>query len=96
MGKTDNCGKFINGQVDTAECSEIMPFFCLGNIIKQRIIRMKVKSSQDANDPAVKAAILQKIMEKMKEHGMAENVTIKWKQQPDGLVFHKIENKTGI
>lgn len=34
MGKTDNCGKFINGQVDTAECSEIMPFFCLGSELK--------------------------------------------------------------
>lgn len=32
------------------------------------------------------------IKEKLKEHGIAENTTIKWKQQPDGLVFHKIEN----
>lgn len=35
--------------------------FLLSDIIKQRIIRMKVKSSQDANDPAVKAAILKKV-----------------------------------
>ncbi|MCI4394808.1 hypothetical protein PGIGA_G00172970 [Pangasianodon gigas] len=34
VGKTDNCGNFINGQVDAAQCSEIMPFFCLSGELK--------------------------------------------------------------
>ncbi|XP_053086714.1 putative C-type lectin domain family 20 member A [Pangasianodon hypophthalmus] len=89
-GIDDNCANFIKGQVDAAQCSEMMPFFCLSDFTKEQIMRMKVKSNQDVNDPAVKAAILQKIKQKLKEHGIAENTTMKWREQPDGMVFHKI------
>ncbi|KAB5518315.1 hypothetical protein PHYPO_G00164300 [Pangasianodon hypophthalmus] len=61
-------------------------------------MRMKVQSNQDVNDPAVKAAILQKIKQKLKELGIAKNTTVKWREQPDGMVFHKTKdnNYAGI
>ncbi|XP_053089822.1 C-type mannose receptor 2-like [Pangasianodon hypophthalmus] len=86
----ENCGYLYNGQVADAQCSDIMPFFCYSVITgKKQIIRVQVRSSPDANDPAVTAATLEKIKQKLKAHGMAENTRIKWRQQPDGVVFHK-------
>ncbi|KAG7333632.1 hypothetical protein KOW79_002039 [Hemibagrus wyckioides] len=52
---------------------------------------MKVKSSQDVNDPAMMAAIEEKLKQKLKDYGMNENITVKWRKQPDGVVFHKEE-----
>ncbi|XP_034158431.1 putative C-type lectin domain family 20 member A isoform X2 [Pangasianodon hypophthalmus] len=92
----ENCGYFYNDQVSDAQCSAIMPFFCYSVITgQQQILRVKVRSNQDVNDPAVKVAILEQIKQKLKDHGMAENITLKWREQPDGKVFHKeIENNT--
>ncbi|KAG7331903.1 hypothetical protein KOW79_005872 [Hemibagrus wyckioides] len=75
-----------------------MPFFCYSEITgKLQIIRVKVRSSQDVKDPAVKEAILEQIKKKLKDHGMAKNITVKWREQPDGNVFHKEKenNSTG-
>ncbi|XP_053506833.1 putative C-type lectin domain family 20 member A [Ictalurus furcatus] len=55
----------------------------------QKIMMVKVRSSQDVNDPAVLVAILEQIKQKLKDHGIAENITVKWREQPDGSVFHK-------
>ncbi|KAK2845984.1 hypothetical protein Q7C36_010838, partial [Tachysurus vachellii] len=60
--------------------------------IKRHILRVKVQSSQDVNDPALKEAMLEQIKQKLKDHGMAENITVKWKELPDRNVFFK-ENK---
>ncbi|XP_017320444.1 putative C-type lectin domain family 20 member A [Ictalurus punctatus] len=96
--KNENCGYLNNGQADDAKCSDIMPFFCYRIITgQQQIVRVKVRSNQDVNDPAVNAAILEQIKQELKDHGMAENITVKWREQPDGKVFHKEteKNSTG-
>ncbi|XP_058240493.1 putative C-type lectin domain family 20 member A [Hemibagrus wyckioides] len=89
-GTYDNCGHFFNGLVDAAPCSQIKPFFCLRDFTKKQTIRMKIKSNQDVNDSAMKATILQMIKLKLEEHGISNNTTIKWIEQPDGIVFQKL------
>ncbi|XP_046691057.1 putative C-type lectin domain family 20 member A isoform X2 [Silurus meridionalis] len=75
---------------DVARCSDSMPFFCYSFPDQLHIIRMKVKSSQDVNDPAIMASVMKKIKQKLTDHGiMAENITVKWRGQSDGVVFHK-------
>ncbi|XP_053094488.1 C-type mannose receptor 2-like [Pangasianodon hypophthalmus] len=89
LGK-ENCGYLNNSQAADALCSDVMPFFCYSVITdKKETIRVKVRSSQDVNDPAVKAAILEQIYQKLRDHGMAQNITVKWREQRDGEVFHK-------
>ncbi|KAK3505546.1 hypothetical protein QTP70_021812, partial [Hemibagrus guttatus] len=56
---------------------------------KQQIVKVKVRSNQDVNDPQVKVAILGQIKQKLKDHGMTENITVKWREESDGRVFHK-------
>ncbi|XP_060722922.1 putative C-type lectin domain family 20 member A isoform X2 [Tachysurus vachellii] len=55
----ENCGYINNGQAADALCSDIMPFFCYSDITgKQQTLRVKVRSKEDVNDPAVMMAIL--------------------------------------
>ncbi|XP_058262743.1 C-type mannose receptor 2-like isoform X2 [Hemibagrus wyckioides] len=88
--KVENCGYIINNQAADALCSDVKPFFCCSDITGQKqTIRVKIQSSQDVKDPAVKAMILKQIYQKLKDHEMAENSTVKWAEQRDGEVFHK-------
>ncbi|XP_027034994.2 lymphocyte antigen 75-like [Tachysurus fulvidraco] len=83
------CGFISNGQAVDTLCTNIMPFFCYTFITgKQQIVRMKIQSYQDVNNLSVKLAILEQIKQKMSEHGMAENITVKWREESDGKVFH--------
>ncbi|KAF5889641.1 putative C-type lectin domain family 20 member A isoform X1, partial [Clarias magur] len=66
LGKPDNalgnenCGYLNNGMAVDAQCSDIMPFFCYSIITeKLQIIRVKVQSIQDVNDPSTKVTILE-------------------------------------
>ncbi|KAF4090825.1 hypothetical protein AMELA_G00056310 [Ameiurus melas] len=78
----------------TAECSSIKPFFCYDLPTVQQTISMKVKSSQEVNDPAIMAAILEKIKEKLEDRRMTENITVNWRVHQDGVVFHKEKENT--
>ncbi|XP_058254665.1 C-type lectin galactose-binding isoform-like [Hemibagrus wyckioides] len=94
--KNENSGYINNIQVADALCSDIMPFFCYSVITgKQQIVRVKVLSNEDVNNPAVMVAILD---QKLKDHLRTENITVKWRKQPDGVVFHKVkkENNTTV
>ncbi|XP_053089820.1 C-type mannose receptor 2-like isoform X1 [Pangasianodon hypophthalmus] len=81
-------------------CVLIFVFVCIFAFLrlvitgKQQIIKVKVRANQDVNEFAVKAAILEQIKQKLKDHGMAENITVKWREQPDGKVFHKEKNNS--
>ncbi|XP_062846309.1 putative C-type lectin domain family 20 member A [Trichomycterus rosablanca] len=91
----EDCGYLSNFQAGDARCSDLKPFFCHGIITGQKqILKFKVRSDQDVNDPVVQAALLEKIQQKLKELGMEQNITLKWREQADGVVFHKIKNDT--
>ncbi|MCI4383846.1 hypothetical protein PGIGA_G00031410 [Pangasianodon gigas] len=91
----ENCGYLNNSQAFDAPCSDLKPFFCYSAITgKEQIVRLKVQANQDVNDPAVKMTILEQIKQKVKNHGMAKNITVKWRKQPDGMVFHKKKENT--
>ncbi|KAK2845981.1 hypothetical protein Q7C36_010835 [Tachysurus vachellii] len=85
----ENCGYINNGQAADAQCSVIMPSYCYSDITgKQQILRVKVRFSQDVNNPAVKEAMLEQIKQKLMDHGMPETITVKWREKPDGTVFY--------
>ncbi|XP_047657896.1 putative C-type lectin domain family 20 member A [Tachysurus fulvidraco] len=91
--KNENCGYINNGQAADALCSDIMPFFCYSDIKVQQTLRVKVRSDKDVNDPAVMTAILEQINQKLKDDLGTENITVKWRKQPDGVVFHKLKEE---
>ncbi|XP_071402750.1 C-type mannose receptor 2-like [Centroberyx affinis] len=76
-------------------CHYRIPFVCYSfpELPKKQVFKLKIKredSSVDLNDPAVKADILQKLQDRLKDQGVT-GVVLKWRQQPDGKVFHKEE-----
>ncbi|XP_017306813.1 macrophage mannose receptor 1 [Ictalurus punctatus] len=91
----ENCVNIRNSRGYNSPCSDVLPFFChaVAYPRKRQIIRMKVRSDQDVNNPAVLLAILQKIQQKMNDHGIA-NTTLKWRETLDGEVFHKEKENT--
>ncbi|KAK2852202.1 hypothetical protein Q7C36_007403 [Tachysurus vachellii] len=78
-------------QANVEQCSNTIPFFCYVFPTQKKTIRMKLKSSQDVNDPTIMTAIEEKLKQKLKDYGMAESITVTWRMQPDGVVFHKEE-----
>ncbi|XP_017332204.1 putative C-type lectin domain family 20 member A [Ictalurus punctatus] len=87
--RNENCGYVYMGNAADASCTDILPFFCYSVSTKQQIIKMKIQSSQDLNDTAENAAILEKIKQKLKDNGIVEDSEVKWRVQSDGEVFHK-------
>ncbi|XP_061576689.1 snaclec 7-like [Cololabis saira] len=58
--------------------------------VKKTVVKVKVKvdGSVDLKDPAVQEQLLKQLQDKLKEDGV-DGVTLKWKKQKDGEVFHK-------
>ncbi|XP_067436959.1 macrophage mannose receptor 1-like [Thunnus thynnus] len=88
------CGVQESRQWMFKSCEERFPFVCYSIPpvpVKRRVVKLRMKvqdSSVDLNDPAVKANILKKFQDRLKEQGVS-GVTLKWREQPDGKVFHK-------
>ncbi|XP_030018394.1 putative C-type lectin domain family 20 member A [Sphaeramia orbicularis] len=73
-------------------CDNRRPFVCHGtpSVVKKQTVKLRMKvedSSVDLNDPVIRADILKKLQEKLNMTG----VTLKWGEQPDGKVFHKMK-----
>ncbi|XP_046717178.1 C-type mannose receptor 2-like [Silurus meridionalis] len=93
IGKPDNfqrnesCAILYQNQLEDSLCSVLRPFFCYDVIKKQQTVKVKIQSNQDMNE--FKTEILEQIKLKLVEDGMAGNITVKWRVQTDGAVFHK-------
>ncbi|XP_008303567.1 aggrecan core protein-like isoform X2 [Stegastes partitus] len=73
------------------DCNIRIPFVCYSIPVKKQVVKLRIKlddSSVDPNDPAVKAELLKKLQDRLKEKGVS-GVTLKWREQPDGKVCHK-------
>ncbi|XP_042256705.1 snaclec echicetin subunit beta-like [Thunnus maccoyii] len=85
------CGVQESNQWTFMSCEKRFSFVCYSIPVKRRVVNLRMKvqdSSVDLNDPAVKADILKKLQDRLKEQGVS-GVALKWREQPDGKVFHK-------
>ncbi|XP_051981910.1 macrophage mannose receptor 1-like isoform X1 [Xyrauchen texanus] len=73
-------------------CSTARPFICT-SVLKMQILRVKVKSSLNVNDPAMMTTVLQKIQQNLVNLGMSKDAKLVWRVQSDGAVFHTVQNK---
>ncbi|KAG8006109.1 Macrophage mannose receptor 1 [Nibea albiflora] len=73
-------------------CDKRLGFVCYGPPppapVKRQVVKLRIKSSVDLNRADVKANMLRKLQDKLKKEGVS-GVTLKWREQPDGKVFHK-------
>ncbi|XP_053272581.1 macrophage mannose receptor 1 isoform X2 [Pleuronectes platessa] len=83
----------LGGNWRLFSCDGRKPFVCYSVPTVKTLVKMRVKledSSVDLNDPAVKEQILKQLQDRLKENGLS-GITLKWKEQADGKVFHKEE-----
>ncbi|KAF4111683.1 C-type lectin mannose-binding isoform-like [Onychostoma macrolepis] len=78
----------LGAKLNDLDCKTTLPSVCYTERRKQTV-RLRVKSSQNVNDPAVKTEILLQIGKILKEKGLAKDAKLSWKIQPDGNVFQK-------
>ncbi|CAJ1086590.1 macrophage mannose receptor 1-like [Xyrichtys novacula] len=79
------------GKLRFLRCGRRFPFVCYSSSVKRRVIKLKMSPgdpSVDLNNPAVKADILKKLQNRLKDEGLI-GVTLKWREQPDEKAFHK-------
>ncbi|XP_061576473.1 secretory phospholipase A2 receptor-like isoform X1 [Cololabis saira] len=82
-----------SGQWKFRSCETRLPFVCYSYDtpgVKKTVVKVKVKvdGSVDLKDPAVQEQLLKQLQDKLKKDGV-DGVTLKWKKQKDGEVFHK-------
>ncbi|XP_014886900.1 C-type mannose receptor 2-like [Poecilia latipinna] len=72
-------------------CENELPVVCYHDPIvkKQSVkVRLKTENSVNLNDAVLKDSILKKLQDRLEENGGNE-ITLKWREQPDGEVFKK-------
>ncbi|KAB5518272.1 hypothetical protein PHYPO_G00163840 [Pangasianodon hypophthalmus] len=85
-----SCASVNNGLFSDEPCTNLHYFFCHTiPPVRSQIMRLQVKSDGSVFDPAVQSFILELINQKLEEKGMLENITVTWRVQPDGNIFHK-------
>ncbi|XP_040925782.1 uncharacterized protein LOC114851025 [Betta splendens] len=71
-----------------------LPFICLTVSEDQvaetdlKVLQLRMSSSLDVSNPTVSAIILTQLQVRLLENGVS-GVTLKWREHPDGKVFHK-------
>ncbi|XP_028285566.1 secretory phospholipase A2 receptor-like [Parambassis ranga] len=72
-------------------CETTLPFICYSEPVKKHVVKTTMKidhPSVNMNNTTVRAELLKKLQDTLKEKGVT-GVTLKWREQPDGNVFHK-------
>ncbi|XP_058638570.1 macrophage mannose receptor 1-like isoform X2 [Onychostoma macrolepis] len=72
-------------------CDETRPFICQDGV-KMQILKVKLKSGQNVNDPAMMVTFMEKIQQKLVSLGMPKDAKLQWRVQSDGEIFHLLEN----
>ncbi|KAI1884401.1 hypothetical protein AGOR_G00226030 [Albula goreensis] len=88
-----HCGKWFN-----MYCKNIYQFVCYQDFPeeKQRLIlrvKLTARAALNVNDPSVSEAILQRVKEGLVEQGIQGNFSLKWREHPDGNIFHLEEEE---
>ncbi|XP_055361836.1 C-type mannose receptor 2-like [Betta splendens] len=85
-----------------------LPFVCYGSLkvstttqaptVDKKsitVLKLRLSSSVDLNNPNVSDNILKQLQDRLKEKGVS-GVTLRWRKQPDGKIFHKEEKPTHV
>ncbi|XP_032366383.1 secretory phospholipase A2 receptor [Etheostoma spectabile] len=79
-------------------CDMERAFICYGPVVPvtKKVIKVKFekKGDVDLNNPAVMAAMLEQLQQKLRDQGKDPNIKLSWRKQADGQVFHKEDQKT--
>ncbi|KAK2913208.1 hypothetical protein Q8A67_001607 [Cirrhinus molitorella] len=91
----DSCAALdYGGQIADESCSTLHYYLCQTTQVKHQILRLEMKAGDNVNDQAITASVLYKLQQKLQEQGIAADVKLSWRLQPNGTVFQKLLNGT--
>ncbi|XP_017316426.1 macrophage mannose receptor 1 [Ictalurus punctatus] len=86
----DNCGSVNNSLLMDRQCDNLFNFFChTPYTVRYQVLKLQIKGDKSVFDPAVQSAILQQIVQKLKEHDIWIDITVTWRVRQDGSIFQK-------
>ncbi|GAA6086684.1 macrophage mannose receptor 1 [Tachysurus ichikawai] len=86
----DNCAITTNNQIVDRECNTLYNFFChIQYKVIYKVMKLQIQGDESVFDPAVQSAILQQVVQKLKDYGIMREMNVAWRVHPDGNIFHK-------
>ncbi|XP_066579919.1 C-type mannose receptor 2-like [Amia ocellicauda] len=79
------------GTWNDAPCDYSYPFFCYHENREVMKLHFLGKRGVNPNPPAVRERLLEQIKSEWIRLGLPEDTTLRWREQPDGHVFHQEE-----
>nr|XP_046271686.1 macrophage mannose receptor 1-like isoform X2 [Scatophagus argus] len=85
-----NSNKWIN-----RGCQSLYDFACYTDRFQNnQVVRVVLKKTDSSVDmEGMKYDILKGFNQKLKDHGLSEDINLKWVKQPDGKIFHREERE---
>uniref|UniRef100_A0A3Q3H1G7 Macrophage mannose receptor 1-like n=1 Tax=Labrus bergylta TaxID=56723 RepID=A0A3Q3H1G7_9LABR len=83
------CTVLHKGLWEDMNCDAEHYFVCQGDPVKKRVLRVQVtRKDSTVNLEEAAAALLWQFRDRLKEHGLREDVKLTWRKQPDGMIFN--------
>ncbi|KAG7314163.1 hypothetical protein KOW79_022659 [Hemibagrus wyckioides] len=72
------------------QCNNLYNFFCHTQYKEiYQVVKLQIQGDKSVFDPVVQSAVLQQVLQKLKEHGITREIKVTWRVHPDGYVFQK-------
>ncbi|KAK7898423.1 hypothetical protein WMY93_019276 [Mugilogobius chulae] len=74
------------------DCAQAKPFLCTVPVMKTFKVEIKT-DSLNVDDPSAQDSLLQNLERQLKEQGIHQNFTLRWRKQADGKLFSRKKEK---
>ncbi|XP_051245091.1 uncharacterized protein LOC127356994 isoform X2 [Dicentrarchus labrax] len=93
-GLLEPCVTSYSGKWEEWPCSTRWFFVCYDVPVKKQVVRVVLTNTGTSRDlEEMEKVVLQKINQRLKDHGVSEDVKLRWMRQADGKIFHKVEEE---
>ncbi|KAK2832811.1 hypothetical protein Q5P01_016700 [Channa striata] len=83
------CMGLSQGQLNARACGDKLFFVCYDEIVTQQIVRVKVTQNSSPVDlEDAKEAVLQQLVQMLKDGGLSQDIKVTWRKQSDGKTFY--------
>ncbi|KAM9449810.1 putative C-type lectin domain family 20 member A [Clarias gariepinus] len=88
--RNDNCASVNNSMFVDRPCNSLYNFFCQSkSIVRNQVLKLQINGDESVFNPTVQSAILQKVVQKLKDHGLTKDTNVTWSLQTDENVIYK-------
>ncbi|XP_044210009.1 secretory phospholipase A2 receptor-like isoform X2 [Thunnus albacares] len=88
----DSCVTTTHSKWNARLCNNTYAFVCSEYAVLKRTVKVILRKSDPSVDlEEMQDSILQQFNQRLKDHGLGQQVKLRWLVQPDGKIFHSTE-----